>query len=298
MADAILMLHDGRKLGYAEWGDPKAAPVVVFHETPGCRCLGRRMKLPARLIVPDRPGYGLSDPNPGRRIRDYPADIEQLLDYLGVGSFHLFGISGGCPYLLATALAFRERVLGGVVLSGIGSLYDDGATKGMEPIQASLIKMAKRHPWLLRRVIAAQVSMAPTDPEATVRRMLESAPDVDRIFAESTPGIIDALVDMHREAVHRVDGPVEDAMALVRDWELPLREISAPLRFWHGDRDTKAPIRLTRRLVEEIPRGELTEVPGADHFGTLRFLPDAVRFLTSVTIPPYRDMVSASRTSI
>ncbi len=285
MADAILTLHDGRRLGYAEWGDPQAPPVVVFHGTPGCRCIGRGMEVPARLIVPDRPGYGLSDSNPGRRIRDYPADIEQLLDHLGIGRFHLFAISGGCPYLLASALAFKERMLGGAVLSGIGSLHGDDVTEGMEPIQANMVKMAKHHPWLLRQVIAAQVRMAPSDPETVVRHMLASAPAADRIFAESTPGVIDALVDMQREAVHRVEGPLEDALALVRDWELPLADVSAPVRFWHGGQDTKAPLRLTRQLVDAIPGAELTEVPGANHFGTLRFLPDAVRFLTSLPTP-------------
>jgi pimeloyl-ACP methyl ester carboxylesterase len=30
-------------------------------------------------------------------MQDYPADIEQLLDHLGVGRFYLFAISGGCP---------------------------------------------------------------------------------------------------------------------------------------------------------------------------------------------------------
>ena len=287
MAEGTLLLHDGRNLGYAQWGDPEGPPVVVFHGTPGCRCLGRGMRLPFRLIVPDRPGYGLSDPKPGRRIQDHPADIEQLLDHLGVDRFYLFAISGGCPYLLAAALTFRERVLGGAVLSGIGSLYDTDATKGMEPVQANLIRLAKRHPWLLRRVISAEVRGAPLDPEAAVHRMLDSAPEVDRLFAESTPGVLEALIDMHREAVHRVDGPVEDTIALVREWTPPLHEIAVPLRFWHGDRDTKAPLRLTRRLVAELPQSDLTIVPGAGHFGTLRFLPDAVNFLAGQRISTY-----------
>lgn len=35
--DNILELSDGRRSGYAEYGDPEAYPVFLFHGNPGFR---------------------------------------------------------------------------------------------------------------------------------------------------------------------------------------------------------------------------------------------------------------------
>ena len=68
-----IRLKDGRALGYAEYGDPQGKPVLHFHGTPSCRLEGSRpaigdiaKRLHARLILPDRPGFGLSDFKPNR----------------------------------------------------------------------------------------------------------------------------------------------------------------------------------------------------------------------------------------
>jgi pimeloyl-ACP methyl ester carboxylesterase len=63
-----LYLRDGRRLGYAEYGDPQGLPVFFFHGTPGSRfecghadIADDFRRAGARLIAPDRPGIGLSD---------------------------------------------------------------------------------------------------------------------------------------------------------------------------------------------------------------------------------------------
>ena len=57
----ILQLPDGRKLCYAEYGDPDGKPVILFHGNPNSRLLyGLIPDCPFRpglhLIAPDRPG--------------------------------------------------------------------------------------------------------------------------------------------------------------------------------------------------------------------------------------------------
>ena len=58
-------LPDGRRVGYADYGDPDGFPVFALHGTPGSRTMFRLADASAalkglRLIAPDRPGYGLS----------------------------------------------------------------------------------------------------------------------------------------------------------------------------------------------------------------------------------------------
>jgi pimeloyl-ACP methyl ester carboxylesterase len=75
-AEGRFNLPNGRRIGYAEYGDPSGAVVLWFHGTPGARrqfpLLGRRAanKLGLRVVVVERPGSGLSDPHPYAAVAD------------------------------------------------------------------------------------------------------------------------------------------------------------------------------------------------------------------------------------
>jgi pimeloyl-ACP methyl ester carboxylesterase len=98
---------DGRRLAYRDRGDPAATPIVSHHGTPGSR-LDRHpdedailAELGVRMIAYDRPGYGESDPQPGRRVVDAAGDVSAVADHLGIERFAVVGTSGGGPHALA-----------------------------------------------------------------------------------------------------------------------------------------------------------------------------------------------------
>jgi pimeloyl-ACP methyl ester carboxylesterase len=73
--DGTLLLGDGRRLGYAWYGQPDGEPVFYFHGHPGSRLEARFARQAAagaglRVIALDRPGYGLSGFQPGRAITE------------------------------------------------------------------------------------------------------------------------------------------------------------------------------------------------------------------------------------
>ena len=77
--DQQLKLQDRRMLGYTEYGAPEGVPLFYFHGFPGSRLdylffdAGEAaMEANARIIAADRPGYGLSGFQRGRRILDWP----------------------------------------------------------------------------------------------------------------------------------------------------------------------------------------------------------------------------------
>src|ERR687885_582984 len=87
-----LTLPDGRTLAWAEHGDPEGAVVLGCHGSPSSR-LERHVddvadyrRWGVRLVVPDRPGFGRSDPQPGRRVVDWPADVAGVLGARGGGA--------------------------------------------------------------------------------------------------------------------------------------------------------------------------------------------------------------------
>jgi pimeloyl-ACP methyl ester carboxylesterase len=114
-----IRLRDGRRLGYAEWGDPDGRPLFYFHGWPGARVEGRLGDEAARaqgvrMIALDRPGMGLSDYQPRRTLVDWPDDVIQLAAAMGLDRFAVLGISGGGPYAAACAWKLSDRLRGRV----------------------------------------------------------------------------------------------------------------------------------------------------------------------------------------
>jgi pimeloyl-ACP methyl ester carboxylesterase len=125
VAGATVELTGGRTLGYGEYGDPAGPVVVYFHGHPGSRLEAKLLAEPAtahglRLIGVDRPGMGLSAYQRRRSMREWPHDVVELADHLGIDSFAVVGFSGGGPYALACAHAIPKRLTACGIVAGVG----------------------------------------------------------------------------------------------------------------------------------------------------------------------------------
>lgn len=112
-----IRLRDGRTLAYEEFGNLRGKPIIHCHGAPSSRVEGRVIlnaaaaaELDVRVIVPDRPGMGRSDFQPGRRIVDWPNDVLELASALELETFAVLGSSGGAPYATACAVRIPDRV--------------------------------------------------------------------------------------------------------------------------------------------------------------------------------------------
>jgi pimeloyl-ACP methyl ester carboxylesterase len=124
-------VHDGLRLHYWEWGDPKAESFVFVH---GIRDQGRSWEtfissLIARgcaikhAVALDLRGHGESDwPNTSRGYQheDFLTDLAGLLRQLDKESFTLLGHSLGASMALLYAGTFPEKVNRMVLLESLG----------------------------------------------------------------------------------------------------------------------------------------------------------------------------------
>jgi pimeloyl-ACP methyl ester carboxylesterase len=79
-----------------------------------------------RTLVPDRPGYGGSTRQAGRRVADAAEDVRGLADEAGWERFAVHGHSGGGPYALACAALLPERVTRCAVGAGTAPSHAEG----------------------------------------------------------------------------------------------------------------------------------------------------------------------------
>jgi pimeloyl-ACP methyl ester carboxylesterase len=132
----IVTLKDDRTPAYAEYGEATGTPVIGFHGMPGSRLVMKSVEksavaAQARLIAPDRPGYGFSQPNKHGTLLGYVDDVAALADALKIDCFAVMGVSGGGPYPLACAYKIPQRVTVAALISGIGPLSLPRATRDM-----------------------------------------------------------------------------------------------------------------------------------------------------------------------
>jgi pimeloyl-ACP methyl ester carboxylesterase len=120
------------------------------------------------VIALDRPGYGLSDFRPGRAISDWPADVAQAADALGIGRFSVAGASGGGPYALACAREIPDRVVRAAVISGVGPFQVPGSTAGMRWQNRVGFRLCARFPALAQ--ISSPTSRRRSGTAVTARR--------------------------------------------------------------------------------------------------------------------------------
>jgi pimeloyl-ACP methyl ester carboxylesterase len=111
-----VQLRDGRRLTYRALGRSDGFPVLYMHGAIGSpRWHSAELdavvaSLGIRYLAVNRPGFGGSDPCPGRTVADYGADVEDLADALALGRFAVVGVSAGAPFALASGWALPGRV--------------------------------------------------------------------------------------------------------------------------------------------------------------------------------------------
>jgi len=263
-----LSLASGRKVAFAQYGKPDGAPVVFFQGTPSSRISHPpepiTIELGARLIVIDRPGFGGSDPAPGRTLVGWAEDVAQVVDHLGIQEFRVAGVSGGGPYVLATAWRWPSRVLSASVCGGSGPLELPGALRGAAPVRQAGYFLARHLPGLFRLVVRRYTDPR-RDAEAFVKRYTAHNPPADQAII-ADPEFRARYLANFREAYRQGSKAFADEVILCSGpWGFDLTEISVPVHFWHGALDNSTPLGMSRGMAERVPRSELTTLPGQGH---------------------------------
>jgi pimeloyl-ACP methyl ester carboxylesterase len=264
--DRTLRLADGRRITVAEWGDPDGRPVFLLHGMPGSRrmCPDATVTAAARvrLIAPDRPGYGGSDPAPGRTVADGAADVAELATQLGVDRFSVVGWSSGGPYALAVAALHPDRVEAVALVAAVAPADEFPALNDGLPER-------------IRERVARIRAGDPTIPAELESRIQPYVDRPDSILEgdgtgdaiRNDPAVQAALATMFEEALRQ--GPAgwrDDWIAEDRPWGFRLRDVQRPVDIWWGDADTLTPPAHTNALEEGLAKAaRLHVIPGAGH---------------------------------
>jgi pimeloyl-ACP methyl ester carboxylesterase len=222
-----------------------------------------------RTVLYARPGYGGSDPQPGRQVADAAVDVAAILDRLDAESFVTAGWSGGGPHALASAALLPERCLAVATIAGVAPYAAAGldwlagmaadnvaeyaaAAAGESAITSLLLTFAD----LLAQISAEEVGVS----------LRELASPVDQ--AALTGEYAAYLAESFRAALSSgIAGWRDDDLAFVRDWGVSLAELGSavPVSIWQGDQDAMVPFAHGRWLASQIPLARAHLLSGEGH---------------------------------
>ena len=235
-------LPDGRSIRFTSAGPADGFPVVYLHgaigsprwRTPGLDELIDRLSI--RYLVINRPGFGGSDPSPGRSVVDFASDLGQVMSALGYRRFSVVGVSAGGPYALACGGVLAERI---AALAAVSPL---GPVSGRRPCHDVRYRLPL-------------VPFGPPHGPAVAHVCLRAA-------------------RMHRQTPARA--MVEDYRVCRRHWGFEPTDVRVPVTLWHGRADRLVPLSQTLELAAAIPNSTALIDRDGGHFFYSRRLADIV----------------------
>jgi pimeloyl-ACP methyl ester carboxylesterase len=283
--DRTLRVEDGRRVGFATFGDPEGAPVFYFHGLASSRLEGALahavgLQRNICLVALDRPGIGLSDPRPGHRISDIADDVIAVANELRLEQFSLISVSSGGPFALATAAKLPERVRAIALISSPAPYREPSSLVGMDiRSRAFLVWLPRFAPWLIGPIWNRLAKLSDSDPVGLLRMIADTMPSSER-RAISSPEVAEVFMDAAYEAFRTgTGGVVAEQRLLARDWGFALDAIKAPVWLWHGEDDETSPIGMAHWLAAALPKCQAQFLPGRGAIVVDDVLPDAITTL-------------------
>jgi pimeloyl-ACP methyl ester carboxylesterase len=261
---------NNRKIGIREYGDKNGSPIFYSHGYPGSRLDGELLDFDqqaksanVRIIALDRPGIGLSDYKPERKLLDYSADIQSVADELSIETFSVVGFSGGGPYALACAFSSPHRIRSVGFVSGMGPFEYEESRKD----NAMFIP---RRMQLIRRVIANVLyKQTRRNADMIVKNQIRVLPKVDARYL-STQARKQTMASLFREHFRQgVYGFLQETEIYRQPWGFSLSDIKPRVHLWHGTADRNVAVNTGRRMMRDIPNCSGNIIDHEGHFSLI-----------------------------
>jgi pimeloyl-ACP methyl ester carboxylesterase len=290
-ATRIYTLADGRHLSYLDLGNPAGRPLFFFHGNPGSRVEGIAFDEAAkeygyRVIAPDRPGQGGSTYYKKRRLLDWPEDVRQMADGLGIDHFAAVGVSGGGPPLIACAYAIPERLTAAVDLAGAAPLYTDKeARRELSRLDRLFATLGSRLPSSLFQLPFVYLgwSFRRAKTGADLNKVLgNSISEADRRLTVESDVARFLIRDIQVALAQGARGPSDDAILIYRDWGFAMADVKMPVHIFHGTEDKLVPYAFSEYMRDHLPEATLTPLEDQGHFTHLVHTETLFQFLNTM----------------
>jgi len=278
----VLELKDGRNVSFTELGDERGFLVFFCHASASSRLQAERGRAKlvgsgVRVVVPDRPGNGMSDkaPTGDWRVTSWVDDFDQLLEHFAVPAtqpFGLVGFSGGAPFAMAVAAKYGTRVSRLILLNGVAPPSMPKFSESFGPDLLKVLSTGQKMPSVLKGFSSTFGQMLYHYYDSWNDKLKDGMSDDDRqlFLAPDADELWMAVRNATQESVRAngAAGVVSDFIAFGKDWGFDLANIKSPTDIWHGEHDNAIFAAHSRYLATLLPHATLRVMADAGHFWT------------------------------
>jgi len=268
----LVALRGGRRLAIASSGPADGVLVLYMHGaigSPQDECPevnGVVNELGVRYVMVSRPGFGGSDPQPGRALLDFAADAAAVADHLGRERFAVVGVSAGAPYALACAHELPDRVAVAVVVSSMLWACPPDRMAGVSIPARAALRVLRGRPRACTRTGDALLGLARRQPRLVARAMQAGASPADRRQLRDVQARAEATRRFLQAAGRGLGPMVDDYGLCAGDWGFAPRDVRGRVQLWHGAQDALVPVDQALLLAAALPDVQVSLAPGEGHF--------------------------------
>ncbi len=280
-----IKLKDGRNLGYIECGDPSGKPVFFFHGWPGSRYSGKETdeaakKIGVRIISIDRPGIGLSDYQENRQLLDWPNDVVELADYLGINNFSLMGVSGGGPYVVACAYKIPQLIIKAGIVVGLAPVDVKGNLDGMS--FQGRAGWANYHRFPMLRTLGSLGAAIEFKYFPALGSLIAFPTKQDKdLYNEAVKNKAYEESGVKEAFRQGIKGPTEELRVYTDDWGFKVKDIKVKVYLWYGAKDKCVSLNMAKYYKSQIPNSKLFIDPDGGHLSRYKCEEKILKTLTN-----------------
>lgn len=257
--------------GWVEYGDPSGIPLLYHHGMPGAHPEAALLDLEARIhgfriIVPDRPGIGLTPYRALRSVSDLVAPCCALLDELKIATCHQVGWSSGGPVALAMAAQAPDRVSGVTLMASYTHFWEVAEVESLQaqaPRPAAILE--GNLPETLNWLVGVMHWTERLLPWVYLRSLGGLCVEVDQeLLAQGQVRKL-FMAAQKMTFCQGMAGPRQDLALQFRDWGFRLADIDVPVVLFQGEEDPFVVPANGDDLAGRLSRCELRKLDAEGH---------------------------------
>jgi len=295
----FIYLRDGRKLSYLDYQPPQQDTsktktqevILLLHNLMGSACeippgseqVIRDQGL--RLIIPERPGYGDSDPKTGRNHQDFCKDIEALLDSLKIQKVKVIAHSIGGVYAMALAEFLPERVERIAMVNAATRIDDLRMAKPVPILVTAVLQSVRFAPFLIEMILKMAIGRDLEDfyeQQLTyIRPTVEGrAADINLLKSRNYRNY--SIANLRQSSKQGVATWANELKLSFSKWEFEVTNKEMEYQFWHGDQDDVISIKAAQLLAADLNTSKFNQIKDETHFLFSRHLNQVIEQLIDV----------------
>ena len=289
--EQVIQLRDGRKMALGCYGDFSQKPVFYMHGIDGSRLQmafdpWELKRLGLHYVIPERPGFGISDPLPGRTLLDWASDMEDAMDFYGEKRYHVAGSNAGGVFALVLGHLLPERLEKITLINCAGPPETLSFSSNYSPFWRMTMGIGRRFPAMFGPFTKILLRGILRNPRAYLDRSSKAGSASERRISATRPGdnsklsklirsdttLKDFFLSSLREATRQgVEHLAHEASLLVNDWGFILDQIHTPVTLWHGCENTMIPVQTGQYLADQLPNVKTHFLEGEGNYLILNY---------------------------